>query len=400
MTNVSRVSRRDVLIRGSNALTALAFFDSPLFAWGGEGERTIPWTDPFPAPPKEVAEEMGIEMNLLDWQNLDTWITPTRKFFRANHYKTPPVDPRSWRLEIAGLVDNRRAYTFDEIKALPKKEVVFAMECSGNSGFPWFEGGVGNARWGGTPLASVLESAILQKSAIEVVFFGADEGNEKIPFLEEGGAKLGDLKVKLEFARSMALADALNPANLLCYEVNGEPLPPEHGFPLRLIAPGWYGIANVKWLKRIELRETRFMGPFMAERYVTVREEPRPNGEVEWTRMSVGRSRLKSIPARVTVKDGQYRVYGAAWGAPVARVEVRCDEGPWTVATLDEGQEHEFAWRFWHLDWKTPSPGAHRITSRVIDRDGNVQPAMDDWRIAKKHTYWESNGQITRTIRI
>ena len=246
----------------------------------------------------------------------------------------------------------------------------------------------------------MLDSARLKKSAIEVVFFGADEGEEAIPYLEGGGAKLGDIRMKLEFARSMSTTDALNPANLLCYEMNREPLPPENGFPLRLIAPGWYGIANVKWLQRIELRETRFMGPYMAERYVTVREEPRPNGEVVWTRMSVGRSRLKSIPARVTLKDGQHTVYGAAWGAPIARVEVRFDQGPWTVATIDEGQEHAFAWKFWHLDWRDPSPGVHGITSRVIDREGNVQPAMDDWQIAKKHTYWESNGQITRTIRI
>jgi len=100
------------------------------------------------------------------------------------------------------------------------------------------------------------------------------------------------------------------------------------------------------------------------------------------------------------VKDGQYRIYGAAWGAPVERVEVRIDQGGWTPATIDEGQGHEFAWKFWRLDWKSPSPGDHQITSRAVDTEGNVQPAMDDWRIAKKHTYWEANGQVTRTIRI
>ena len=400
MNKMSCISRRDILFRGSSTLAALALFDSSVLAWTQEGERTIPWVDQAPPPPKEIAEQTGTDMNLLDWQSLDTWITPNHKFFRANHYRTPIIDPKDWKLEIAGLVDNHRVYSLDEIKRLPKKDVIFALECSGNSGFPWFEGGVGNARWAGTPLAPVLEKAGLKKNAIEAVFFGTDEGEETIPYVEGGGEKLGDIKMKLEFARSMSVADALNPANLLCYEMNGAPLPPDNGFPMRLIAPGWYGIANVKWLKRIELRETRFMGPYMAQRYVTVREEPRPNGEVLWTRMSVGRSHVKSIPAKVTLRNGQYKIYGAAWGAPITRVEVRIDrEEPWTAATIDEGREHEFAWKLWHVGWN-PSPGEHRITSRAIDSEGNVQPAMDDWRIAKKHTYWESNGQITRTIRI
>ena len=400
MSRPSCISRRDILYQGSSALAALAFVDSSLFAWVEGGERTIPWLDQPPAPPKEIAEQTGTDMNLLDWQGLDTWITPNRKFFRANHYRTPTVDPKSWKLEIAGLVDNPRDYSLNEIKTLPKKDVIFAMECSGNSGFPWFEGGVGNARWGGTPLAPLLGSAGLKRNAIEVVFYGTDEGEETIPYIEGGGEKLGDIKMKLEFARSMSVADALNPANLLSYEMNGEPLPPDNGFPVRLIAPGWYGIANVKWLKRIELRETRFMGPYMAQRYVTVRQEPRANGELVWTRMSVGRSHVKSIPAKVTLKDRQYKIYGAAWGAPVTRVELRIDSGPWNAATIDEGREHEFAWKLWHLDWKDPSPGVHDITSRAIDREGNVQPARNDWQIAKKHTYWESTGQITRRIQI
>jgi DMSO/TMAO reductase YedYZ molybdopterin-dependent catalytic subunit len=400
MSKPSNISRREALSRGSNVLAALAFFDSPLFAWAQEGERTIPWVDQPPPPPKEIAEQMGTDMNLLDWQSLDSWITPNRKFFRASHYRTPVLNAENWKLEIGGLVDKRRLYSLNEIKALPKKDVIFAMECSGNSGFPWFEGGVGNARWSGTPLAPVLERAGLKKGAIEVVLFGSDGGDETIPYIEGGGEKLADIKMKLEFARSMSVTDALNPANLLCYEMNGEPLPPHNGFPVRLIAPGWYGIANVKWLKRIELRDTRFMGPYMAERYVTIREEPGRNGEVHWTRMSVSRSHVKSIPARVTLKNGRYTVRGAAWGAPITRVEVRFDQGPWTVATIDQGQQYEFAWKFWDIDWKSPSPGLHMITCRAIDRDGNVQPAPSDWQIAKKRTYWESNGQITRTVRI
>ncbi len=176
-------------------------------------------------------------------------------------------------------------------------------------------------------------------------------------------------------------------------------MPQAHGFPLRLIAPGWYGIANVKWLKRIEVRSSRFMNRFMARDYVTIREE-RHDGETAWIESSVGRALLKSVPAKVTRSDGQYQIVGAAWGAPIASVEVQIDGGPWLPATIDRSEEAEFAWKVWSLDWADASPGEHAITSRAIDTAGNVQPAMDDPLIAGKHTYWESNGQVTRRVGI
>ena len=197
----------------------------------------------------------------------------------------------------------------------------------------------------------------------------------------------------------MSLADALSPATLLCYEMNGAPLPEQNGYPLRLIAPGWYGIANVKWLKRIEVRDTRFMGRFMARDYVTLREERRGN-EVAWVETSVGRSRLKSVPAKVTRHDGRYRILGAAWGAPIARVDVQIDQGPWLAATIDRGEDAEHAWKLWSLDWEPSSPGEHSITSRAVDTVGRLQPSMSDPDIANKKTYWESNGQVTRRIQI
>ncbi len=165
------------------------------------------------------------------------------------------------------------------------------MECSGNHGFPFVTGLIGNARWAGTPLAPILEEAGVLDKGIEVVFFGTDKGEVTIR----------DMKMQQEFARSMSLADAMNPGNLLCYEMNGVTLPAPNGFPLRLIAPGWYGIANVKWLKRIEVRDTRFMSLLMARDYVTIRQEEH-NGETVWTETSVGRARLKSAPAKVTRK--------------------------------------------------------------------------------------------------
>ena len=168
---------------------------------------------------------------------------------------------------------------------------------------------------------------------------------------------------------------------------------------MRLIAPGWYGIANVKWLRRIEVRDTRFEGRFMGRDYVTLREESR-DGEMVAVETSVGRGLLKSAPARVTRTDGGYRIAGMAWGPnPIATVEVKIDSGSWIKATLAEADKSPFAWRFWHLDWSA-TPGEHSITSRAADTAGNVQPAMDDPVITNKKTYWESNGQITRHVRI
>ena len=158
-----------------------------------------------------------------------------------------------------------------EIKARPRRELVFTLECSGNIGFPWFPTGIGTASWAGTPLAPILREAEVLDRGIEVVFVGTDQGEEQVR----------GIKMPTNFALSMRLADAMGPDNLLCYEMNGAPLLPEHGFPLRLIAPGWYGIANTKWLKRIEVRDTRLENRFMGRDYVSFRVEKhdrRPNG--------------------------------------------------------------------------------------------------------------------------
>jgi DMSO/TMAO reductase YedYZ molybdopterin-dependent catalytic subunit len=213
-----------------------------------------------------------------------------------------------------------------------------------------------------------------------------------------------DLTITEQFARSMSLADALGRDNLLCYDMNGDKLPPEHGFPLRLIAPGWYGVANVKWLTRIEVIDHRYAGRFMARDYVSIREEQK-NGETVWTFMTVSHDRLKSAPAKVTRRGSQYAVMGAAWGAPIAAVQVRVDNGPWRAATLygpSGRRKHSsgYAWRFWTFDWGTPAPGEHRITSRAFDVDGNMQPAPNDPFLASRTTYWESNGHVTRRVLI
>jgi DMSO/TMAO reductase YedYZ molybdopterin-dependent catalytic subunit len=381
------ISRRELLRQGTMTLAGLALVQSPWLAQAfpsRPGEEVIPWLDQ--PPPNPAPTVIG---NLQPWEELlDSWLTPNGKFFTVAHYGRPAI-AQNWQLEIAGLVRRPRSFTLGELKSRPRQEIIFTLECSGNHGLPGFSSGIGTAKWAGTPLAPILREAGVLDQGIEVAFWGSDAGEEEVR----------KIKMRQHFVRSLSLADAMNPHTLLCYEMNGAPLLPEHGFPLRLIVPGWYGIANVKWLMRIEVLRTRWEGRFMTRDYVTIREETR-NGETVWTETLVGRALLKSVPARVTRLNGQYRIIGAAWGAPMARVEVQIDQGSWNPATIDRSEKAEFAWKIWSLDWATPAPGEHTITSRAIDTAGHIQPAMDDPRIAMKRTYWESNGQVTRRIRI
>ncbi len=377
------MDRRDFL--RSSGLTLSAFLLSPwaIHAFPKiEGEELIPFLD----QPTQTSSNRV----LLDWHEFDSFITPNDEFFNVSHYGKPKVDLENWKLEISGLVENPMTLTIDDIKARQKRDVTFTLECSGNHGFPTFTGAIGTAKWGGTPLAPILKEAGIREDGIEVIFFGHDSGEEK----------LRKITMRQNFARSMSVEDALEGTILLCYEMNGVPLPHDNGAPLRLIAPGWYGIACVKWLKRIEVRNTRFMGRFMARDYVTMRKETRPGGETVWMETSVGRTQLKSLAAKVTRNTDQYRIYGAAWGAPIKTVEVSIDGGPWHAATIDPEEDAEFAWKIWHLDWGNPAKGQHTIVSRAIDTKGNIQPAADSDYIEGKHTYWESNGQVVRKINI
>jgi DMSO/TMAO reductase YedYZ molybdopterin-dependent catalytic subunit len=424
------VSRRTLLKGGGAALAGLSVAgpahafqrddDREQHAWddgqpdpsqslGQPGDVVLPWLDQRPGdPPPNIAGSQ------LVWEELDSWLVPPEKFHYVAHYGVPTsgLDAGSWRVGVSGLVANPMSLTLAELQARPRREVDFTLECSGNHGFPVITGLIGNARWAGTPLAPILEEARVLEDAIEVVFYGIDGGMHTIR--DNSGIVSGgltgvvepdaggglDLTITERFARSMSLDEALDPRNLLCYEMNGEPLPEKNGFPIRLIAPGWYGVANVKWLTRIEVRKQRHAGNFMARDYVTIREEQR-NGQPLWTFSTVRHDRLKSAPARVVRRGSRYVVLGAAWGAPIAAVQVRIDNGPWLPASLFGPVAHNrnkrgLAWRFWTFDWGMPVSGQHMVTSRALDADGNVQPAPDDPFLASKVTFWESNGHITR----
>jgi DMSO/TMAO reductase YedYZ molybdopterin-dependent catalytic subunit len=382
------VRRREFLVQGGAAAVAgLTLLHIPVTAWGfpsRAGEEVVPWAD---QPPPHALPD--VVPRQLRWEEFDSWLTPNDRFFLVGHYGFPTIDARNWALNVTGLVRQPLTLTLDQLKARPRREVVYTLECSGNHGFPFMTGVIGTAKWAGTPLAPILEEAGIREGGIEVVFYGADSGDEKVR----------DLTVRAPFARSLSVANATNPNLLLCYEMNGQPLPQANGFPLRLIVPGWYGVANVKWLDRIEVLDKRFAGRFMGRDYVTIREE-QVGGQKLAMETTVGRALLKSAPARVTRLGNRYRIVGAAWGGPVDRVEVQIDNGPWMPATIDRTEEAEFAWKIWFLDWENPAPGEHTITSRAIDTMGRVQPAMDDPSIASKRTYWESNGQVTRRVRL
>lgn len=384
--NSLTLSRRELLAAGGATVATLAVLNNRFPALAApvkQGEEVLPWSDP---PGENPVPD--VVTNMLDWEGLDSWQTPPDNFFSVSHYGVPEVDVNDWQLEITGAVDNPMTLTMDDLLTWPKLELDFTLECSGNHGFGWNWGLIGNAKWGGIPLAPLLREAGVKDDAIEVAFYGADVGEETIR----------EVAVQQNFARSMSIEDATSPFNMLCYEMNDAPLPVRHGYPLRLIAPGWYGIGNIKWLVKIEVRTRRLMNRWMARDYVTLRQEE-VNGETVWTESSVGKALLKSAPSRVVSTDGGYRIEGAAWGQPIGKVEVQIDGGDWVEATLDTENRGRFTWRFWTLDWEAEH-GEHTITARAIDTEGNVQPAADDPYMTSKVTYWESNGQITRTIEI
>lgn len=382
---------RRQIIKAGFAAAAGTMLGARLSALGAddlkEGDEVIEFLDPQLVNPQRP---------MIHWPELESWITPDERFFSVSHYGVPTAaDPAQWRLQIDGLIGEPRSFSLDELRGRPRVEHIATLECSGNGASPAFMGAIGNAKWAGTPLAPLLRECVPNAQAKEVVFFGADQGKEKIR----------EQEYEQQFARSLSLEDATKETVLLAYEMNGKPLDQAHGSRLRLVVPGWYGIAWVKWLTRIELHDRRYMGRFMARDYVTIRGEPQgPGGEeVIWRETSVGPMRIKSIIARVVRRaDGSVRLFGAAWndGTPLKAVEVKIDDGTWTAALLHDDERAKYAWTFWSYDWKNATSGEHTLVSRAIDVQGRVQPAADDPAIALKKTYWEANQQVVRRVKI
>ena len=373
------VSRREMLKQAGLVSVGLAVTPVPGWpaSWFKQEVTVVPFTD--------MANYRGASRMAQDLRELTSWLTPTEDFFSIGHYGTPEVDASAYRLHVTGLVERPITLTLDELKARPKVEPTTVFECSGNSR-GLVHGMVGNATWAGAALIPLLAEVRPTADSREVYFWGADTGTEEIRGQED----------EQNFARSMSLEHVNELGPILAYEMNGEPLPVVHGFPVRLIVPGWYGIAQVKWLERIELGVDRLMTRFMAKDYVTLmgREE---NGRTEWLETSVTHQRVKSVIARVTRAEDQFTIFGAAWsdGTPLDRVEVRVDDGAWRAATMDRPDDPH-TWTFFTFETEGLTPGEHTLVSRATDVDGRTQPVD----LSMKLTRWENNELFERTIQV
>jgi len=302
---------------------------------------------------------------VLDIRRIDAPVTPQDQFFTLQHYGQPTIDPAVWRLSIDGLVNKPLSLGLDELRKMGPTELVAGFECSGN-GPGRVNGLASNGRWTGVPLRAVLARAGVKSDADEVVFFGADRGEEDVDFRGR------IIKVTQQFGRSLSVPDATRPEPLLAYALNGEPLTKQQGFPVRLIVPGWYGVANVKWLSETHVQRGRYLGKFQARWYRTLRGES-INGEVKYTEAEISRQQLKSVVARVTRADGAHRIQGFVLtdGTAVKSVEVRIDDGGFRPATLADAPSKD-TWRQWRFDWDA-TPGRHDITVRAVDGTGDTQ---------------------------
>ena len=308
-------------------------------------------------------------------------VTPIGLHYLLIHYDIPAVDPAAWRLEVCGRVRRPLTLTLDGVRARPSVTRPVTMECAGNGrarleerpiSQPWLLEAVGTGEWTGTPLAPLLDEASLDDDAIEVVFAGADRG-------VEGG-------VEQSYERSLSVDDARRGEVLLAYELNGAPLPPQHGFPLRLLVPGWYGMTSVKWLERITAVDEPFAGYQQAHSYRFRRDPDEPGEPV--TRIAP-RSLMvpPGIPDFLTrrrfVLAGDCHLEGRAWSGwgPIERVEVSADGGAtWWDATLADPAT-EYAWRAWTTTWHAGEPGEYELCCRATDAAGNVQPAQPEWNV-------------------
>jgi DMSO/TMAO reductase YedYZ molybdopterin-dependent catalytic subunit len=387
------LSRRDTLKQAMAVAAALALPDWVLPALA-QGEVDVPFTDvpeSFNPRPADDARRS------LDLRTIDGFLTPNDQFFFIQHYNKPEIDGAAYRLKLTGLVDRPIELSLADIKAMKSVDIVCGYECSGNSPNA-MQGLSSNGRFTGVRLRDVLKRAGVRENAREVVFFGSDRGNEDVVFRQN------TFKIQQQFARSITLENAMKPDPLLAYALNGQPLDRNHGFPLRVIMPGWYGVANVKWLAEVHLQEPRFLGNYQARWYRTMRavggsgDEKDP--QTQFVENEVTRLNLKSTIARVRkAANGDLRVIGYALndGTPLRSIEVKVDDGPWQPAELDPANT-KYSWKLFSYRWKGATPGDHTIVSRATDINGVVQPTAAE--LARKRTFLENNSQFPRKVKV
>jgi DMSO/TMAO reductase YedYZ molybdopterin-dependent catalytic subunit len=318
----------------------------------------------------------GMPLEALRWP-----LTPLGLHYLLIHYDIPAVDPAGWRLEVGGLVDRPLTLSLDELKQRETVTMPVTMECAGNGrarmepravSQPWLNEAVGTAAWTGTPLAPLLREAGLGGGALEVLFTGLDRG-------VEGG-------VPQAYERSLTVSEALESGAILAWAIGDTPLPPQHGFPLRLVVPGWYGMTNVKWLSAITVLDAPFEGYQQAHGY-RLRQSEEEAGE-PLTRM-VPRALMMppGVPDFMTrrrfLEPGPASLQGRAWSGQgeITRVEVSADGGDtWADAQLGDAPGPH-AWRAWSYDWRPDGPGEYELACRATDSAGNVQPLEQPWNV-------------------
>jgi DMSO/TMAO reductase YedYZ molybdopterin-dependent catalytic subunit len=325
------------------------------------------------------ARPQDLEMPL---QAFSDYITPVERFFVRTHVYVPHIDATDWRLRVEGEVARTMTLTLDDVRRMPSVELVSVLECAGNGrgfyepsvpGLQWTYGAVGNGRWRGVRLADVLRQAGIKASATEVLFNGADVPIGTMP----------------DFQRSIPVTKALDSDTLLAYEMNGQPLPAEHGFPLRVVAPGWAGDSWIKWVTSLSVLNKEHDGFWMARAYRHPGKPVQPGTLIPAEQMqSVTSLRVKSViaapqdGARVSI-GMPTTIRGAAWSgdaAPVEAVEVSVDGGrSWKPATMRRDQKTKFGWRLWECEWRPPREAYYTILARARDAAGNTQPFDQEW---------------------
>jgi DMSO/TMAO reductase YedYZ molybdopterin-dependent catalytic subunit len=313
--------------------------------------------------------------------SLSRFITPNEQFYVRNHFPVPRLDGGSWRLKVEGAVRQPLALSLDDLRQMPARTAAATLECAGNGrvflvpkakGVLWEQGAVSNAEWTGVPLAAVLQRAGLRDDAVEVVLEGADAGE-----ITEDPKSPG----KIHFARSLPLAKARRQEVLLAYQMNQRELPAAHGFPLRAVVGGWYGMASVKWLTRLVVTDRPFQGFFQSLDYTIFQRVHGLPSMVPITEMEVKAQIARPARDEVVRAGTVFDVTGAAWTgeSEIVKVEISSDRGQsWTPARLLD-RATPFAWRLWRYSWLTPTqPGRHTLMVRATDKRGRSQPLERD----------------------
>ncbi len=321
-----------------------------------------------------AARNHGIPLEALRYD-----LTPPGLHYVLVHYDIPLTNAYDWRLTVGGCVEQPIDFGLTELRAMGRQTVRVTLECAGNGranldprpiSQPWLMEAVGTAEWTGVPLAALLEAAGIASDAVDVVFTGADHGVER--------------GIEQDYQRGLSVAEALESNAVVAWEMNGMPLPPQHGYPLRLVVPGWYGMASVKWLRSIELIDHAFTGYQNAVAY-RIRSEPNEPGtavtRIEPRALLIPPGHPDFMSRHRFVPAGEVTLQGRAWSgwAPVDRVEISTNAGAtWQDAALDASSNEDLSWLSFSYEWQA-TPGEHVLTVRAHDKSGRVQPIEAPW---------------------